>query len=288
MNAAQREAGMRARINGVQLGYSDFGQGPVVLFVHDYLLNRQMWQSQVEPLMAAGFRVILADLRGFGESELGEGPADIATYSADLVGLLDFLGVGRAVICGLSFGGSVLFDLMENYPRRIAGACLVNSRAVADDVHERARRGELRAALQHGQSAMVKAELCAMLFAGQGESVPDELRREVRQSLDALQVSALASALQAAGQRKDYTFLLRSLKIPTLLIGAEKDPITHHEHSQLIASQLPNCYRAVKLDGGHLVNMEMAQEFNRYLLDFLAALAPRKQRTRRVPLSRAV
>ncbi len=279
---------MHARINGVQVAYDDFGQGPVVLFVHDYLMSRQMWQPQVEPLVAAGFRVILTDLRGFGETELGESPVEIKTYSADIVGLLDFLGIGRAVVCGLSFGGFVLFDLMESYPQRIAGACLAASRAVADDIPERARRGELVAALAAGRHEMVKTELFQMLFARQDEFLNDSLRLAVRQSIQALPRKTLSAALQALGQRKDYTFLLKRLKIPTLLIGASRDPITHHRHTDLIAGQLPDCYRAVKLNAGHLVNMEDVEEFNRHLLDFLTYLAPRKQGTALLTLSSAV
>lgn len=279
---------MHARINGVRIGYDDFGQGPVVLFVHDYLMNRRMWRPQVEPLVAAGFRVLLIDLRGFGESELGEAPVEMQTYSADIVGLLDYLGIGRAAVCGLSFGGTVLFELLENYPQRIAGACLTSSRAVADDSHERARRGELRFALQEGLLESVRAQLLGMLFAGQDESAPTALRGEVRAALQDLSTKTLVAALQAFGRRKDYTFLLKSLKIPTLLIGATQDPITHHRHSELIASQLPNCCRAVKMNSGHLVNMQNTLEFNRELLEFLSQFAPRRQRCMRVPCSSAI
>ena len=279
---------MLARINGVQIGYDDFGQGPAVVFIHDYPLNRQMWRAQVEPLVAAGFRVVLTDLRGFGESELGTGTVEIQTYSADIIGLLDYLGIGRAAVCGLSFGGYVLFDLMENYPGRIAGACLATSRPVADDIHERAKRGEIRAALEKGQLATVKEDLFAMLLAGQDRSLPENLKAEVRSWIELLQGKPLDAALQAMARRKDYTFLLRSLQVPTLLIGAERDPITHHKHTDIMANQLPNCYRAVKLSGGHLVNLENAQEFNRYLLDFLLQLVPRKRETRGASLSSAI
>ncbi len=92
---------MRATINGVQIGYDDFGQGPTVLFIHDYPLTREMWRPQVDPLVAAGFRVVLIDLRGFGASSLGSGKVDIQAYSADVIGLLNYLGIGRAVVCGL-------------------------------------------------------------------------------------------------------------------------------------------------------------------------------------------
>jgi len=141
---------MRATINGVQIGYDDFGRGPAVLFVHDYPLNRKMWRPQVQPLVDAGFRVVLVDLRGFGESSLASERVAIHTYSADIIGLLNYLGIGRAVVCGLSLGGYVLFDLLENYPQRIAGACLATSRPVSDDIQERARRNELIVALQDG------------------------------------------------------------------------------------------------------------------------------------------
>ena len=247
---------MRATINGVQIGYDDYGQGPTVLFVHDYPLNRKMWRPQIEPLVEAGFRVVLIDLRGFGESGLKAEPVAISTYSKDIIGLLNYLGIGRAVVCGLSLGGYVLFDLMENYPQRIAGACLATSRPVSDDIQERARRNELLGALKDGRVDQVKEELYAMLFAGQEKTLPATIRDEVRGWIKGLKGKTLDVALQAIGQRKDYTFLLKNLKIPTLLVGAEDDPITHPNHTDIMAQQLPNCYRAVKLSSGHLVNME--------------------------------
>lgn len=274
-------------INGVRIGFDDFGQGPAVLFIHDFPLNRKMWQQQVEPLVNSGFRVILTDLRGFGETEVTDDPVGIETYSSDVIGLLNFLGIGRAVVCGLSLGGYVLFDLMERNPHRIAGACLVASRPVSDDIQERAKRAELRHALQDGRVDEVKAELFRMLFSGQEESDSAEFMPEVRSWLQSAKESSLQSGICAIGKRKDYTFLLRSLKIPTLLIGAEQDPITYHKHTDIMAHHLPNCYRVVKLSSGHLVNMEKADEFNAHILDFLQMLAPRKsyQQPRSIPLS---
>jgi pimeloyl-ACP methyl ester carboxylesterase len=279
---------MQATINGVQIGYDDFGQGPAVLFVHDYPLNRKMWQPQVDPLVQAGFRVILVDLRGFGESTLESDRLDIETYSADIIGLLNYLGIGRAVICGLSLGGFVLFDLMENYPHRVAGACLATSRPVADDIQERARRAELIAALHKGQFDQVKDELFGMLFAGQEDTLSPAILETVRNLIQGLKAKTLAVALHAIGQRKDYTFLLKSLKIPTLLLGAEFDPITHHTHTDIMAQQLPNCYNAVKLSSGHLANMEKPDEFNNHILDFLRNLVPQKKEQVSIALSSAI
>lgn len=265
---------MRATINGVQIGYDDYGQGPTVLFIHDCPLNRKMWQPQVDPLVAAGFRVVLIDLRGFGESGLESDQVDIHTYSSDIIGLLNYLGVGRAVVCGLSLGGYILFDLMEKYPQRIAGACLATSRPVSDDIHETAKRTELISALHNGQIDQVKEEMFCMLIAGQEKSLPVAIKDEVWGWVKGLKGRTLDVALQAIGKRKDYTSQLKGMKIPTLLVGADQDPITHHIHTDIMAAQLPNCYRAVKLSGGHFVNMENAAEFNDLFLDFLRNLSP--------------
>ncbi len=266
---------MRATINGVQIGYDDFGQGPAVLFVHDYPLNRKMWRPQVQPLVDAGFRVVLVDLRGFGESSLESERVAIHTYSADIIGLLNYLGIGRAVVCGLSLGGYVLFDLLENYPQRIAGACLATSRPVSDDIQERARRNELIVALQDGRVEQVKDEIFNMLFAGQEKSLSATIKDEVRGWMHNLKAKTLNVAMQAIGQRKDYTYLLKGVKIPILLVGAEEDPITHHNHTDIMAQLLPNC-KAVKLSSGHLVNIEKAEEFNAHFLEFLGNLAPQR------------
>lgn len=267
---------MQVNINNLPVGYDDFGQGPAVLFIHDFPLNRKMWRKQVEPLVSAGFRVVLIDLRGFGETVEGDSPVEIQTYSSDIIGLLNFLGIGRAVMCGLSFGGYILFDLMERYPHRIAGACLAASRPVTDDIQERAKRAELGLALLDGKVDVVKTELFRMIFSGQEENVSTDIMTEVKGWLQSAESASISSGMCAIAQRKDYTFLLKGLEIPTLLIGAEQDPITYHKHTEIMAQQLPNCYRSVNLRSGHLVNLERADEFNAHLLDFLQNLAPRR------------
>lgn len=266
---------MQANINGVLTGFDDFGQGPAVLFIHDFPLNRKKWQKQVEPLVNSGFRVVLADLRGFGESWGGDAPVGIQTYSSEIICLLNYLGIGRAVVCGLSLGGYVLFDLMERYPQRIAGACLVASRPVSDDLQERAKRTELRSAIQAGRVDEGNVEFFDMLFSGRNEDVFAELMSDVRSWLQSTETNSLNSGLCAVARRKDDSFLLRSLKIPTLLVGAEQDSITYHKHPDIMARHLPNGYRSNKLKNG-LVNLERADEFNAHLLDFLQTLAPRK------------
>lgn len=265
---------MQAKINGANISYDDYGQGPTVLFIHDFPLNRKMWQQQAEAVVDAGFRVVVPDLRGFGSSELKTDSCEISTYSQDIVGLLNFLGIGRAVICGLSMGGYVLFDLLENHPQRVAGACLVSTRPVADDIHERAKRTEFLIALNKGLADDVRDDLYSMLITGQEEKMSKSCKNEILALTQDVSPKTLTTAIQAITRRKDYTFQLQNMKTPTLVIGAEHDQITHPQHTEIMARHLPNCYKSVKLNCGHLINMEKAQAFNAHLVDFLHKLNP--------------
>ncbi len=131
---------MKALINGITIGYDDNGSGPAVCLIHGFPLDRRMWRPQVMTLASAGYRVITPDLRGFGESDATEGPYTMDLYADDLVKLLDHLGIGRAVVGGMSMGGYVLLNLLERHPDRLAAACFIVTRSGADDEAGKERR----------------------------------------------------------------------------------------------------------------------------------------------------
>ena len=115
---------------GARLAYEVTGDGPAVVLVHGFGLDRRMWDPQAEHL-AARFRVVRYDCRGFGAS----GPFDPAvpyTHAGDLVALLDHLAIGDAALVGLSFGGRVVLQAALAAPARVRGLVLLD--AVLDGV----------------------------------------------------------------------------------------------------------------------------------------------------------
>jgi pimeloyl-ACP methyl ester carboxylesterase len=124
-----------AHVNGIQIAYSDTGSGsPAVLLVHGFPLNRSMWDPQIGRLRAAGHRVIVPDLRGFGASEGDSGgPLTMEQHAEDLCGLLDALGIAEPVVfVGLSMGGYVGFAMWRHHRDRIGAFVLADTRAAAD------------------------------------------------------------------------------------------------------------------------------------------------------------
>ena len=115
--------------NGISLALRDEGSGPAVVLCHGFPELAYSWRLQVPALVAAGFRVLVPDQRGYGASDR---PADVGAYdihhlTGDLVGLLDALDIDRAVFVGHDWGGLVTWVMPLLHPERTAGVVGVNT-----------------------------------------------------------------------------------------------------------------------------------------------------------------
>jgi pimeloyl-ACP methyl ester carboxylesterase len=115
--------------NGIRMAVYDAGLGPVVVLLHGWPELAYSWRHQISALAAAGYRVIAPDQRGYGLSDRPEAVEvyDMAHLTGDLIGLLDALGIEKAVFCGHDWGGLVVWQLPLFHPNRVAGVIGVNS-----------------------------------------------------------------------------------------------------------------------------------------------------------------
>ena len=262
---------MQTMLNGNLIGFEDGGKGAPILLIHGFPLNRTMWRPQQEALQAAGFRPVIPDLRGFGESDTSEGTT-IATYVDDLVGLLDHLDIEKATIAGMSMGGYILLDLLERYPQRCSAACFVVTRSGADDEAGKARRQAFARDTQTLGPQVVADAFARILFAPETAATFPDLAQEVYGWMAGTPTLGLVGGLLAMGGRKDYTAVLRSVQVPCLVIGAEQDQAIPPENSRLLAQELPDATLCMIPGAGHLVNLEQPEAFNSCLLQFLERL----------------
>ena len=127
-----------ASINDVSISYRDEGRGKPLVFLHAFPLSQRMWDDQLAAFVGS-FRVITLDWRGFGESSLAES-SEMTDFAADLEGLLEWLKIDQAVICGLSMGGYAAFRFFETCSHRIEALILADTRATPDTEEGRANR----------------------------------------------------------------------------------------------------------------------------------------------------
>lgn len=261
-------------LNGISLAYDDVGTGPVILLIHGFPLNRSMWRPQLGDLVAAGYRVITPDLRGFGDSDEPDGPYSMDLFSDDLIGLLDHLEISHAVVAGMSMGGYVLFNLLERFPERISAAVFVVTRSVADDEAGRARRLQLAGEVLKFGPQVVADLFHPLMFAPGTVAARPKLAEEVYGLMVNTGSRGLSGGLLAMRERPDVTPLLRSIRTPSLVIGAEQDLACPVEHPRMIADGIPGSRLELIADAGHLVNLEQPNQFNLLLLDFLRVSCP--------------
>src|SRR5258705_8528514 len=172
MNARPSSSGetLRLTVNGVNLAVEVRGEGPPVLFVHGYPLDRTLWQHQLGAL--TGFRRIAPDLRGLGLSDAPDLGYSMATYADDLAALLDVLHADQVVICGLSLGGYVALEFARRYRTRLRGLILMSTRAEADSTEMRkARDAAMQVARDRGASAIAQQILPNLYTPGAMETM---------------------------------------------------------------------------------------------------------------------
>lgn len=262
---------MQATINGNMICFDDGGTGAPILLIHGFPLNRSMWRPQQQVLERAGFRPVIPDLRGFGESTASEGMT-IGAYADDLIGLLDHLGIERAAMAGMSMGGYILLDLLERYPDRCSAACFVVTRSGDDDEAGKARRQALARDAQTLGPQVVADAFAKVLFAPGTQEADPDLAQEVYSWMAETPTLGLVGGLLAMRERKDYTPVLRSVSLPSLVIGAEEDQAIPPDNSRLLAQSIPDATLCLIPKAGHLVNLEQPEAFNSCLLKFLERL----------------
>ncbi|WP_269716909.1 alpha/beta fold hydrolase [Caulobacter sp. NIBR2454] len=120
-----------ADVNGVRLAYYEAGprQGVPIILSHGFPELAFSWRHQIKALADAGRWVIAPDQRGYG---LTGGPDAVSDYdmahlTGDLVGLMDHLGVEKAVVCGHDWGGIVVWQMPLMHPDRVAGVISLNT-----------------------------------------------------------------------------------------------------------------------------------------------------------------
>lgn len=261
----------RLTVNGVSLAVDIRGDGPGILFIHGYPLDRTIWQHQVGAL--TGWRRIAPDLRGFGLSDAPDLGYSIPTYADDLVALLDALSVDRAVVCGHSMGGYIAFELARRFRDRVRALVLMSTRAEADTPDGRKGRDTAMALAKEQGAGAIAAQMLPELLAPGGDKALPEVAARLRKMMEGAPVSGILGALSAMRDRPDSMPLLPQLSdIPTLVVAGEQDQLFPTAHSRRIADGIRGAVLSIIPGAGHLPAVEQPTATTRVIAEFLESL----------------
>lgn len=225
-----------------------------LLLVHAFPMDARMWEGQ----RGLAPRVVAPDLPGFGGSaQAPDGVLTMAIAASRCLEALDEAGIDRAVVCGLSMGGYVAFELWRLAPERVAGLILANTKAEADTPEGADGRRALAARLL-AEGNVLAGSPPPLLSA----EAPAELWDEVRGTIGGQAASAIAAAALGMAARPDSTPDLRGISVPTLVLTSDLDTLIPAAVSAPIADLIPGATLVVLEGAGHLSNLERPEAFN--------------------------
>jgi 3-oxoadipate enol-lactonase len=257
-----------AEVNGQELYYEDTGgDGPPIVLSHGLLMDHEMFRHQVAAF-APAYRVITWDERGFGETRTDGQPFTYWDSARDLFGLLDHLGIERAVLGGMSQGGYLSLRAALLQPDRVRGLILIDTQAPPEDDDKIAG---YQAMIDQWVDGGYQEELAAVV-AGLIIGDPDEEPRW-KEKWRRWPAERLRHAGAALLDRDDITDRIPEIDAPALIIhGADDLPIPV-ERAEQLRDALPDCRGLVVVDdAGHAANLTQPDAVNAAMRTFLEGL----------------
>ncbi len=261
-----------ATINGVKLYYEEHGAGEPLLLIMGFGGNTEAWFGQI-PELSQRYHVIAYDNRGAGRSDKPEGPYSIEVFADDAAGLLTYLGIESAHVFGISMGGMIAQRLALRHPSRVRS--LVLGCTTAGGPQAQGPSEEVLAAFQaSGQiedpRLAAEAGFAYMYSDAYVRAHRDALldRAEKNAPLRAPEVG-LRGHLEAV-MAHDTSESLGDIRVPTLVITGDADPLVPPANSRLLADRIPGA-QLIELPGlKHGFFIESAPVVNAAIADFIA------------------
>ena len=267
----ERIPSQRIKSGDAEIVYWSLGDGPPVVLLHPFPVHHEFWLPVAE-VLAARYRIVMPDLRGHGESGIGEGPATMEKHAADIARVMDDAEVGAAPLVGVSIGGYVLFEFWRKYRGRVAALGLCNTKAPADTPE--ARAGRLQAAndvLDRGTEPFFESMVPKLLAKTTRETRPDLVDGALRM-MRKMSPEDVAQVQRGMAARPDSVATLKTINVPTMLVTGDEDTMTGVNEAELMRQHIANSELFVIPKAGHYSPWEQSADAAKILRVFLDGL----------------
>ncbi len=263
-------------VGDATIRYEVSGQGQTVVFIHGWAQSLSIWDDQVRAFTPR-YRVLRFDRRGFGEST---GFADASADPADLLTLLDSLGIRTAHVVGLSAGARTALNFAAAFPERVRGLVLYGGGPVPDfpslerGPGAQAILGEI--ARRHGMDSVRRFVVASPMF-WDPPGRPD-LHVLKERMMAAYAGRDLLDPRPESGRVPDARWdQLASLRVATLIVNGDHDFPNFLTFADSLVKRMPNARRVVIKNGGHGAHFAQPQNFNSALLQFFESVERARQ-----------
>jgi len=262
------------QINDTAISYIDEGKdkGAPLIFIHGFPFNKLMWESQIDEFKK-DYRVLAYDVRGHGNSETGMHEISINQFAKDLFLFMDALKIEKAIIGGLSMGGYIALNAIQQQPSRITALMLYNTQCLADSEEAKKKRMDTIKSIQEKGVAEYARNSVKKLFSKTSfENKKEEVAFIENTILDTSKES-ICSTLTALAERAETCSTLYLIDIPVLIMAGEEDQVISSETVQKMHDLFPSSVFHIVSHAGHLSNLENPESFNMHVKEFLKSVS---------------
>ena len=257
-----------AQINGCSLSFASEGaeRAPAVVLSHALATRSEVWGYQL-PLLSQRFRVILYDVRGHGESEASGDCYSLEELANDVVKLLDHLAIERIAFVGISLGGMIGQVLALTAPHRLSALVLCCTGSEANEAMKANFDLRIETVRLQGMESQIEPTLARWFSLEFLQSAP----RTAAWIADLIRTTSPDGFVGCcrALQKLNVTERLKEIRVPTLLIPAEKDQGFPPSVAESIHERIHGSKLQILRGAAHLGIVEQAHSFNEILLPFL-------------------
>jgi 3-oxoadipate enol-lactonase len=260
----------KVKVGDINMYYEVHGKGEALVFIAGFVTSLEWWRPVV-PVFSQEYQLVLFDNRGAGRSDVPDIPYTAEMLTDDIAGLLDYIGIDKAHIRGVSMGGSLAQYFALRYPQRVISLILESTSCggthavspLAEDMQAFSKqakmppeeRGSLDAASLGVTQEFIKKH-------------PDTVR-QVIELIQQYPASPVGAMRQMQAQPPEGTYeRLPEIKVPTLIIHGDADRLVPVENARILASRIPNAELVTFKNAGHWM-LEAGDKRNRVILDFL-------------------
>jgi len=237
-------------VNDGELYYEVHGEGPAVVLVHGFGVDRRMWAGQIDAL-SDHYMVVTYDLRGFGKSSV---PSATYRHYVDLAAVLDYLGIDKTSLIGSSLGGRISLDFAIAYQKRTTSVITAAG---------------IPSGFQFNRPPGTPPGPNRALFRATLERLSDKNADSLKGMVDAYSRWHLKNQDPREEVNPPAVTRLGEVMAPTLVTVGSVDDLDFHRAAEMLMMGVAHPRKHIFEGSGHLPNMDAPEEFNQVALEFL-------------------
>lgn len=262
---------MKEIINGLPVFLEGNSKNKSIVFLHGFPYDHTMWKAQID-VVSEKYFCVTYDIRGLGESPVGDGQYTMESFVDDLETIIDELRLDKPILCGLSMGGYIGLRALERMEEIFSAVILCDTRADADGNEGKLKRAvAIKRINTEGLAPFTKDFVTNCYGDHYKQNHKEEFEKRIAKSTTFNPVGVKGSLLAMLG-RNDTTEYLSKIKIPVLVICGEFDALTPPTVMKPLAEKGIGSEFVVIKNSGHMSPIENPKEVNEAIEKFLDRL----------------